>query len=451
MYCRSRESHQGLPVLAAGLVVVLAAGPARAGLDPNYSQQYPTGGYGIVICGNSHVEYGIIDDTIKAMLLGAYLTLTDTLNFDPNNVWVLVDWGTNVGNWTQGLFDDLPATEAYVASTFQTIGQRMWSDPCTPDNLVVIVAGHGGDGIGSNPSSMQVQLADGMIWDDDFVSDCFNEINIGPSGSPIERLDLVLTMCFGGGLIDDFRDNFHALRGTTWPNARHVAILTGGDGFDITTGFFGLQLLRAIDGQLPMEDLNGDGVFSIFEYYRSAAFYDFTNPEPTVPPYTPYIPDTLYVASNSYWGYGGYAEHPLYYEWNAPVTLSLEFVNGGWGEVTCDPEPDDPNLMQYPAGAQVQLTATPDDGKAFVHWEIYDANHPGDANHAALDANDVLSLAMDTDRQVVAVFKCGSGAEQALPLLGISALLCGIISRRLRGRQGGSPATAERVADSPPQ
>jgi len=102
--------------------------------------------------------------------------------------------------------------------------------------------------------------------------------------------------------------------------------------------------------------------------------------------------------------------------------------------VTCDPEPDDPNLMQYPVGTQVQLTAAADDGKAFVHWEIYDPNHPGDANYAALDANDVVSLVMDTDRQVVAVFKCGSGAEQALPLLGIGALLCGFISRRFRRR-----------------
>ncbi|MBN1341203.1 MAG: hypothetical protein JXQ73_00910 [Phycisphaerae bacterium] len=415
-------------VLTLGVVGVAGA---RADLDPNASQEFPTDGYGVVICGNSHVEDGLIDNTIKTMLRQCYLTLTQTYGFDPNNVWILVDSGLNVDNWTQGLFDDLPATQAQVSSVFQTIGQRMWNDPSTPKNLMIIFGGHGARGLSSDPNSMRVQLADGLVWDYAFVSNCLNQINNnGYSSSPIERLDVIMTMCYSGGLIDDMRNNFHNLRGSTWPNAVHLSTLTAGDGFDITTGFLGVQLLNAIEGGITPTDFNGDGVFSIYEIFDCAAWHDFTNPSDAN--YTPYIPETIYVPSFYYMDFG-YAEHPLYYEWNAPpapVTLTLNIVNELWGSVSIDPPPDDANTLQFDTGTEVTLTAEPVEGREFRHWEIFDPNHAGDANHAVLDSNEALTLVLDTDREVTAVFKCGSGAGQALPLLVIGLSIFGFVMRR---------------------
>jgi len=118
-----------------------------------------------------------------------------------------------------------------------------------------------------------------------------------------------------------------------------------------------------------------------------------------------------------------------------PTTLTLEVVNPMWGSVDVDPnlpEYTDPNTV-------VTLTAVPIDGKTFGHWEIYDPNHPGDANYVAIDANDSIVLVMDVDREVIAVFKCGSGVGQALPLLMIGAALCRFgfrVIRRSFGRRG---------------
>jgi hypothetical protein len=82
-------------------------------------------------------------------------------------------------------------------------------------------------------------------------------------------------------------------------------------------------------------------------------------------------------------------------------------------------------------------------GPCFRCWEIYDPNHPNDANFVTLDANNPTTIVMDADRQVTAVFGCGRGASQVLPLLvlGVSAL--SLVSRRLRRRHlecGGSDA-----------
>ena len=43
---------------------------------------------------------------------------------------------------------------------------------------------------------------------------------------------------------------------------------------------------------------------------------------------------------------------------------------------------------------------------------MFDPNYPDDVNYAAVDANNPISLVMDRDLQVVAVFRCGSGAAQ---------------------------------------
>ncbi len=418
-------------------VLVLSV-PVVADVDPNDSQEFPTDGYGIVICGNSHVEYGLVDDTIKNMLRYCYTTLTDIYAFSPNNVWVHVDDGNNDANWTQGLFDDLPATEGEIAATFQTIGQRMWTDANTPRNLMIIIGGHGGSGYWYDPDSMEVQLADGMIWDYEFVSDVVNQINNnGQNGSPVERLDVIMTMCYSGGLIGDFRTNFHNLRGSTWPNAQHLSLITAGDGYDITTGFLGLQLLNAIGGGLTPVDLNGDGVISIWENFHAAAQADVTNPVLESPPYVPYISDTIYVPSLFYLDLG-YAEHPLYYEWNAPLavkSLALHYVNEPFGVVELDPEPADANNPVYAEGTEVTLTAIPDPNRVFTHWEVYDPNFPGDANHCVIDSNATLVLVMDTDHEVTAVFRCGSGVRPVLPLVAIGIGVFGLTVVRARRRR----------------
>jgi len=92
-------------------------------------------------------------------------------------------------------------------------------------------------------------------------------------------------------------------------------------------------------------------------------------------------------------------------------TLDLDIVNPEYGSVDVDP-----NQTTYAPGTVVTLTATALDGKRFAQWEIYDPNHPGDVNYAAIDLNNPTTIVMDSDEQVTAVFRCGSGAELLLPL-----------------------------------
>jgi hypothetical protein len=86
-------------------------------------------------------------------------------------------------------------------------------------------------------------------------------------------------------------------------------------------------------------------------------------------------------------------------------------------------EPNDPPA--YPEGVPVTLLAAPVSGKSFVEWEIYDPNHPGDPNYRVIDANNPITLVMDQNREVLAVFKCGTGAGTFLPVL-----LAGLLSFR---------------------
>ncbi len=117
------------------------------------------------------------------------------------------------------------------------------------------------------------------------------------------------------------------------------------------------------------------------------------------------------------------------FEW--PVyNLSLSEVNGMWGITTVDPY-----LMgyNYQAGQEVTLTAIPEGGREFSHWVVYDPNHPGDANFAIHDANSpILTIVMMADREVEAVYACGSGIDMALPLLVLGLTGCWFVAGRLR-------------------
>ncbi len=87
-------------------------------------------------------------------------------------------------------------------------------------------------------------------------------------------------------------------------------------------------------------------------------------------------------------------------------------------------EPNDPNEVPftYPAGTVVTLTAVPEGQRTFRGWRIYDPNHPGDGSHAATDANNPITIVMDADREVTAVFQCGGGGIAPLLLLALGAL-----------------------------
>ena len=108
--------------------------------------------------------------------------------------------------------------------------------------------------------------------------------------------------------------------------------------------------------------------------------------------------------------------------------LVVTKVNGSWGRVEMDPEPNDVDEPAFPAGTWVTLTAVPNDGKFFSHWEVYDPNHPDDDNHAVIDANNPLVIRMDADRQIVATFRCGGSGLPAL----LPAWLAFAIHRRRR-------------------
>ena len=97
--------------------------------------------------------------------------------------------------------------------------------------------------------------------------------------------------------------------------------------------------------------------------------------------------------------------------------LTLSETNGSWGSVSTSPERDPNYPMAFDAGSQVTLTATPIEGKALNHWKIYDPNFPGDSNYAVLDSNLSTTILMMADREVTAVFKCGSSMEPLLPMI----------------------------------
>ncbi len=97
-------------------------------------------------------------------------------------------------------------------------------------------------------------------------------------------------------------------------------------------------------------------------------------------------------------------------------TLTLGMCNAAGG-AQVNVEPFFPNQI-YPSGTSVTLNAIPAPGKGFDHWEILDPNHPDDGNYMlAVDANNPITIVMDTDRLVTAVFRCSSGTGPMLPLM----------------------------------
>ncbi len=104
------------------------------------------------------------------------------------------------------------------------------------------------------------------------------------------------------------------------------------------------------------------------------------------------------------------------------VRLSLTEINGPFGLVAIEPEPNDPNAPDFDWGTVVQLTALPNEGRCFREWQIYDPCHPDDVNHAVVDPNASIALTMTADRQVTAVFACCNGTSLVPPLI-VSALV----------------------------
>ncbi|MBN1341406.1 MAG: hypothetical protein JXQ73_01935 [Phycisphaerae bacterium] len=386
--------------------------------DPNASVPFPRGGYGVLLCG--YFDFGYAAQQQLAVR-EAFLALKVNLGLDPCDIWVLAHNGDD--SWTEGLFDALPATAADLASTFQAVGQRMWDDANTPRNLYVIISGHGGHDGGL---ACDVRLYCGSMSDSDFVQNHVNLINSAGGGScPIECLDVVVTTCYGGGFIDDFRDNFHGLRGSSWPNARHLSIMTASDAIELSYLMFAVPLLTQLrnDGA-GVPDLDGDDLLSIYEYYDYSAKEDIANPDV---PYTPYVPGTLYVEGENHFMD---SEHPLYYEWNGCV-LDLRVFNSLSGTIEIDPLSDEANRLCYACGTEVTLTAQPIPERSFRSWTIWtDPNQCGDANFAVVETNCVLHLTMDGDCVVEAAFRCGSDLPPFIAMT-LLALAAGSVIRRV--------------------
>lgn len=120
--------------------------------------------------------------------------------------------------------------------------------------------------------------------------------------------------------------------------------------------------------------------------------------------------------------------------------LNVDVVSANPDKVTLSPTPDDPNLgeyapddansvTKYPGGTEVMLTANPaGTGKSFLHWEIYD---PNDLSVAAIDANSTITVTMDNERMLVAIYEvdCGSGVGPMMPLI-FAALGLAVLRRR---------------------
>jgi len=85
----------------------------------------------------------------------------------------------------------------------------------------------------------------------------------------------------------------------------------------------------------------------------------------------------------------------------------------------------------FPAGTVVTLTAV-SVYRPFGFWKLYDPNHPGDGTYATTDANNPITILMDADRQVTAVFQCGGGVGPMPAILAALLVVCALASRRRR-------------------
>ncbi|MBN1345349.1 MAG: hypothetical protein JXQ73_21835 [Phycisphaerae bacterium] len=110
-------------------------------------------------------------------------------------------------------------------------------------------------------------------------------------------------------------------------------------------------------------------------------------------------------------------------------TLTVTEINETWGTVLIQPD-----LSRYLFGSEVTLVAQAVEGKRLRQWQIFDPNFPGDANHAEIDTNTTTTVVVDDDREVQAVWKCGSGVDAALPLLPMMGMALVVLAFR-RGRR----------------
>ncbi len=115
-------------------------------------------------------------------------------------------------------------------------------------------------------------------------------------------------------------------------------------------------------------------------------------------------------------------------------TLSITLKKAGKSWVDIDP--NDPNWSPYvyPTGTVLTLTAMPTGNRSFKNWKIWNPNYCDDANYIVIDTNNPIIVAMDCNRRVEAIFKCGGGGvEGALPLLGVLGML-GVLALIKRSR-----------------
>ncbi len=132
---------------------------------------------------------------------------------------------------------------------------------------------------------------------------------------------------------------------------------------------------------------------------------------------------------------------------NVYRTLDLSVRNDSMGTVTIDPDVladcnnIDPNeydpydydaQRRYTDGTEIVLVATPQSGKSFKEWLIWDdPNRYPDSNYCAIDSNEVLALTMDTDYVIEGSFKCGGSLPLAAGMT-LLALGLGAFLRRLK-------------------
>ncbi len=77
-------------------------------------------------------------------------------------------------------------------------------------------------------------------------------------------------------------------------------------------------------------------------------------------------------------------------------------------------------VLLFSSGAVGQITVGAMGDSYSEEYRLLDPNSPGDANHAAIHPNLSIALTMMDDREVVAVFGCGSGLP--VPLLLLAAM-----------------------------
>ncbi len=122
-------------------------------------------------------------------------------------------------------------------------------------------------------------------------------------------------------------------------------------------------------------------------------------------------------------------------------TLDLDVITAEESDVVLNPAPDDPNylpeyapddaneVIKYPGGTEVLLTATDSPPKYFAHWEVYLLSDP---NYAAIDSNNPIAIVMNDNQKVTAVYECGSGSGALVPaMFGVVGALMLVRRRRL--------------------